>query len=390
MQKSNGNVAERGGLRFAAAAMAASALALFGAAAAYAQAPASAEPLRVGVIISTTGGLAGAGIPEREGLLLAQKSLNERGGIKGRKLELVIEDDNSSPDVAITKANALVHQHKVRALLGASGIGQTVAVGGISAPLNLPQIAMSGLGPAVERERTCLFHAPPAQELNARSILSYARDAKLKNIAVLHDSGFGQVIWNVLKNLTAEYGVTFVHVEKFELGANDATTQAAKIKAANPEAVFVIGTSAVPFRNLRQVKVEVPIISTFPTATYDYVKTMGSAADNVIHAEFVVAEDPQPYQKEFVELYKKEYGKLPKHFEAMGWDVLMMMARAFETAGVDAPNDVLCQALRRPHQGVMTHYDFSAADLSGIALSGFSFSKLVNGQFTRLDYRIAK
>jgi branched-chain amino acid transport system substrate-binding protein len=114
---------------------------------------------------------------------------------------------------------------------------------------------------------------------------------------------------------------------------------------------------------------------------------MGIGADNVIHPEFLIAEDPQPNQKEFVELFKKEYGKLPKHLEATGWDALQAMARGFETAGVDATNEKVCEAMRRPYVGAMTKFDYSAPDMGGLTLSSYTYSKLVKGQFTRLDFK---
>ena len=351
---------------------------------------AQGEPIKVGVLLSVTGGLAALGINEREGILVAQKVVNARGGVNGRKLELVLEDDGSSPDSAVSKANALIYNQKVNAIIGPTGIAQTVAIGGATQSQKIPLLAFTGLGPAVEKERSCVFHMTPSQELNARAVLSYARDAGFKRVGVLHDSGYGQVIWNAMKGLAGEYGVSVVQEEKFDIAVTDATTQAAKIKAAAPDAVFVMSTSPVPFRNVRQVKITAPIISVHGTATYEIAAAMGDAADNVIHPEFLIGEDPLPYQKEFVAAYSKEYGRLPKHFSAVGWDAVMALVEALKLSGADSSGDKLCSTLRRPFQGAMTRYDFSAADLGGLTLAGFNYSRLTAGRFTRLDYKAGK
>lgn len=374
----------RKGLHLTAAVIACSGVTSLGAA--WAQSPAGA-PIRIGALLSITGGIAGVGIPERDGVLLAAKLLNARGGINGRPVEIVLEDDASNPDAAIPKINRLIHTEKVKAIIGPSGIAQTVAVGAITQPLNLPVVAFTGLGPPVEKTRTCVFHLTPAQELNARSLLAYAKSTDATRLGVLHDSGYGQVIWNAMKDLGKAYGVTFTQVEKFDIAATDATAQAAKIRASNPDAVLVLSTSAVPFRNLRQVKLAAPIISVHGTATYQYVKAMGEAADNIVHAEFLIAENPLPHQKEFVEAFKKEHGVLPKHFEAGGYDALMLLARAIGKAGPEAANDKLCAELRQPYDGVMTRWDFSQPDMGGLTLSSFTYSKLENGQFKRLDFK---
>ncbi len=353
-------------------------------------AQAQTEPIRIGALLSVTGGLAALGQNQREGVLLAQKIVNERGGVNGRKLEIIVEDDASSPDSAVPKTNALIHTQKVRAIIGPTGIAQSVAIGAITQKLNVPVLAFTGLGPAVEQQRTCVFHLTPAQELNARSMLSYARDHNLKKVGVLHDTGYGQVIWNAMKGLTKEYGVEVVQQEKFDIAATDATTQAAKVKAAAPDAVFVMSASPVPFRNVRQVKLNVPIISVHGNATYEIVKGMGDAADNIIYPEFLVAEDPQPNQKEFVEAYKKEYNRLPKHFSAMGWDAVMSLVEGLKATQADPSGEKPCAALRKPYQGATTKYDFSAPDMGGMTLAGFTYSKLDKGVFTRLPYKPAK
>lgn len=351
---------------------------------------ASGAPIRIGSLLSVTGGLASVGLPEREGMLVAQKVLNARGGINGRPLEIVQEDDASSPDTAVSKINALVFTHKVKAIIGPSGIAQTVAVGGITQKANVPLMAFTGLGPPVEKDRTCVFHLTPAQELNARGLLAYARDNNLKKVGVLHDSGYGQVIWNSMKGLDKEYGVTIVAVEKFDIAATDVTTQAAKVKAAGPDTVIVMSTASIPFRAVRQVKLDVPMISVHGSSTYETVKAMGDAADNIVFPEFLIAEDPLPNQVEFVEAYKKEYGKLPKHFSAAGWDAVMALADAMKASGPDASGDKLCAAMRRPYLGAMTQYDFAAPDMGGLTMTGFNYAKLVGGKYSRLNYKPAK
>ena len=131
----------------------------------------------------------------------------------------------------------------------------TVAAGGVTDRLGIPHIAITGINQAAEGKRTCVFHTLPAQELNARGLLAYAtKGLKAKRLAILHDTGYGQVVTNALKQLADEYGVQYVGIEKFEIGATDVTTQAAKLKASNPEAVLVISLSAVPFRAVHQVR----------------------------------------------------------------------------------------------------------------------------------------
>jgi branched-chain amino acid transport system substrate-binding protein len=353
-----------------------------------AMAQTSGEPVNVGLVTSITGIGAGLGLPQRNGALLAEKDINAKGGIGGRPIKVIVEDDASSAETALSKANDLVHNKKVVALLGPTLTANTVAVGSLTDPLKFPQIAFSGQGPVVELSRKCLFHTSPPQVLNARALLEAARALNARKIGVLYDSGFGTVVMSFMRKFTDEYGVKIVAEEKFEIAATDTMAQAAKVKAAQPDVVMVISTSATPFRAVRQLQMKQTIIGSLGTSSYEYVNAMGSAADNIIVPEFMVAEEPLPRQKEFVELYKKEYNTLPKHHEAAAWDMMHILAETLTKLGPTAAPEAVCKALQGPHSGVMTTWDFSALDMTGITLSGYIFSKLTNGKYSRTDIKV--
>ena len=373
------------GLRASVAAVAAAAV-LLRLAAAHAEPPAGA-PIKIGAVLSITGPGAGLGQPERNGILLAEKIVNEAGGINGRPLKIIVEDDGSKADVAKTKAEHLVFEEAVLAMIGPSLTASTGAVAAVTNAEGLAEITFTGLGPKIETTYRSLYHVLPPQELNARAMLEYAtKGLKLKKIAVLHDSGYGQVVMNQLNSLKGEYGVDFANVEKFDVGATDVSAQAAKIRAAEPEVVFVIATSPVPFRNARQVKIAQPIVSAIGSASYDYVRGMGEFADDIVFPEFMVAEDPKPDQLEFVKLFEKTYGALPKNFESAGWDAVNILAKAIAKAGPDSSRQEVAKAVRGPHAGVLARYDFAADDMTGIDLSSYVYSKLVKGRFSRLPF----
>ena len=353
---------------------------------AHAQA-ASGEPIKIGVIVAVTGPAATVGVPERNGVLLAEKVINERGGVKGRPIKLIVKDDTSNADTAISLANELIFGEKVVALIGSTATASTVAIGGITQKAKVPQIAFSGFGPAIERERTCVLHLAASQEQNARAMLEYARAINARRVGVLHDAGFGSIVVNELKRFADGYGVQLIATEKFEMAATDTTTQAAKVKAAQPDAVMVASVSAAPMRDVRRLQMTQPIISHMGSSTYELVSAMGAGADNVIFPEFVLAEDPLPHQREFVERSRKEYKVLPKNVEAMSFDGLHALAQALGKVGPDGGGPKICEALRGPYPGVFAQFNFAADDMNGIQPASFVYTKLVNGKYTTLPFR---
>jgi branched-chain amino acid transport system substrate-binding protein len=345
------------------------------------------EPIKIGAVIALTGPGAGLGQPERNGMLLAEKVINEKGGVKGRPIKVLIEDDGSKPDNAKSKAERLIFDDKVLVLLGPSLTASTGAVSAITNAEGMAELACTGLGPKIELTYKTLYHLLPPQLLNARAMLEYATKVlKAKRVGVLHDTGYGQVVMNSLHSLTGEYGVEFVSVEKFEVGATDTSAQAAKVRAADPEVLFIIATSPVPFRNAREVRITQPIVSAIGSSSYDYVRGMGEYADDIVFPEFVVGEDPAPHQRDFVKRYQQEYNALPKNYEAAGWDAVHIAAKAIETAGPNATRAEIAKAMRGSYSGTLASYNFAADDMTGIELSSYVYSKLVKGHFTRLPF----
>lgn len=360
---------------------------------AWAQTAASGEPIKIGAVISLTGPGAGIGQPERNGLLLAESAINKNGGVKGRPIKVLIEDDTTKAELAKSKAESLIFGEKVVALLGASLTASTDSMAAITNAENMAHVCFTGLGPPIELTYKSLFHILPPQILNARAMLEYTtKSLQKKKIGVLHDTGYGQVVMTQLNAVKAEYGVEYASVEKFEVGATDVSTQAAKVRAADPEVVFVIGTSPVPFRNARQVKIAQPIVSAIGGSSYEIIRGMGEFADDIVFPEFMVGEDPLPHQAEFVKLYQATYSALPKNFEAAAWDGLHVVAAGIEAAGGGgAARDAIAKAIRdKPYAGVMASYNFAAADLTGIELTSYNYSKLVKGKITRLPFRVTK
>ena len=352
----------------------------------------SGEPIKFGSVVSVTGVGAGLGVNERNGLILAEKTINAKGGFKGRPIRILIEDDTSNPDTAVTKVNDLIFNQKVIAIFGGSLLGPAVAMGGITDGAKIPQLTFTGLGPAVERNRKCVFHMLPPHELNARALYEYARSIGAGKVAVLHDTGYGNVVMREINNVAGDYkDIQILGLEKYEMAATDTTAQAAKLRALQPDAIFVIGTTATPFRAIRQLQMKQPIIAVNGASSYEALNAMGTAvANDIIFPEFIVNEDPLPNQKEFVELFRSEMNGRAKNFEAAAWDAVHVAMRALDKVGPDAGGQKLCEAMREPYSGVMANYNFAADDMTGIGLSSFVFSKLVNGQYTRTPFRINK
>ena len=136
-----------------------------------------------------------------------------------------------------------------------------------------------------------------------------------------------------------------------------------------------------------------PMIAVNGASKLTCVNAMSSAADSVIvFPEFLVYEDPLPNQKEFVDLVMKDMPACGRGTpDPSAWDAMQRRwFRRWRRSASDAGNEKLNEAVRGPYTRVTTQYDFAAPDMTGITLSGYIFSKLVNGVYTRTSFRICK
>ena len=343
------------------------------------------EPVKIGVILALTGAGAGLGIPERNGAVLAEKIINSSGGIDGRPIQLIIEDDGSNPDGAISKANNLIHREKVSALIGSSHGKHGCDRRSIGSVENAPGRDVGTWTGDRARPKMRAAYRSVASPERAGDAGICEFDWSQETRSAVH-SGYGTVVYNELRKLSDAYGIAFVATEKFEISATDTTSQAAKICAAQPDAIVVVGVTG--FRSQPAAAAnEATIIAANGLASYEPSRAWGMRQTMSFSPEFLVGEDPLPHQAEFVRLFHKEYGRFPKILEALGWGAVHVILTAFKKAGVGAANEKLCEAIRSPFKGDMTDYDFSSDDLNGIKLSNVVFSKLVGGQFTRLSFQ---
>lgn len=315
--------------------------ALAGAAALAALAPISGamaqDTIKIGVITDETGRAAFYAKPVTEGVILAAKEINAKGGVLGKKIELVIEDDGAKPDVSASKARKLVDAGVV-AMLSNSSSPATQQAQSVSLSTKTPHITPANSG---ERLTTTLdnpyfFQLGPLASTQIRTLMSYTRSKNLKKVAVLGDSsGLSRLIADVFDKSLKANGIEVVAKEIIPIGSRSAVPQVQKVRAANPEAIFQAGIvgpqMAQFFQAYHQLGLKQPILASFNLSIPSYLKVAKGLMDGVA---FIDAYDPdKPAAKKFIELYKKEHGSEPFSLPAYGYDGLYFVVDAIRRAG---------------------------------------------------------
>ena len=300
--------------------------------------PATAEDtIKIGVITDNTGRAAFYAKPVTQGTILGAKEINDKGGLLGKKIELLIEDDNAKPDISATKARKLVDAGVV-AIISNSSSPATQQAQTVSLATKTPHITPANSSDWLTKklDNPYFFQLGPLGSTQIRTLMAYSRAKNLKRVAIVGDnSGLGKIIAKVFRGALEKSGIKVVEEQIIPIGSRTAVPQMQKVRAAKPQAIFqagIVGPQMVQFfRAYHQLGMKQPILGSFNLSIPAYLTTAKGLMDGVA---FIDAFDPDKAEaKKFIALYKKEYGKTPFSLPGYGYDGIQFVADAIRRAG---------------------------------------------------------
>ena len=196
-------------------------------------------PIRIGASVSMTGQFAALGQNQNRGIQLCVKHANDKGGVLGRKLELVVEDDQSQAPVAVGIYEKLVTQNKVDAILGPYSSPITEAVANVSEKYRMPMVAPNAATTSIFRKgRKFVFMVHSAAEVYLEGLIDIAASRGLKTVAVINeDTLFPKATAQGTIELAKRRGLQVVLAESYPKGTTDFSPILRKIAAAKPDVV---------------------------------------------------------------------------------------------------------------------------------------------------------
>src|SRR5687768_7545454 len=303
----------------------------------YAGAIFSQETIKIGVITDRVGVSKPYSEPATEGVIFGAEEINRKGGVLGRKIELLVEDDQSRPDISAALARKLVDQGAVFimsvSLSPATQQQQTVTMEA-KTPQMTPMNSADYL--TTQLNNPYFWQTGPLGSTQIATLLAHARSKNFKRVALITDnSDLGQAIGKAFKGTLEKAGIQIVADEVVARGATTATPQMQKIRAANPEAMFLAGVltaeNVLIFRAYKELGVKFPIHSSYNLSVPIYETVAKGLIDGIT---FVDAYDPdKPEVKAFEAAYKKATGKQPQNLHGYGYDGINLVAEAIRKAG---------------------------------------------------------
>jgi branched-chain amino acid transport system substrate-binding protein len=318
---------------------------------------ADAQTIKIGVITDRVGVSKPYSEPATEGVIFGADEINRRGGLLGRKIELLVEDDQSRPDISAALARKLVEQGAVFilsvSLSPATQQQQTVTMEA-KTPQMTPMNSADYL--TTQLDNPYFWQTGPLGSVQIATLLAHAKTKNFRRVALITDnSDLGQAIAKAFKGTLEKAGIQIVAEEVVARGATTAMPQMQKLRAANPEAMFLAGVltaeNVLIFRAYKELGVKFPIHSSYNLSVPIY-ETVAKGLINGI--TFVDAYDPdKPEVKAFEAAYKKATGKDPQNLHGYGYDGIMLIADAIRRAGSTDKEKIREAMQKTSYAGVM-------------------------------------
>lgn len=221
--------------------------------------------IKVGAIIPLTGPFASYGEPVRDGMMLAIEEINKGGGINGKKVKLIIEDDTGDPKNAVNAFSKLVSVDKVPIVLGPLSSGSSMATAPIAEKSNVVQLSTLAGIPALTNAGDFVFRIYPSSEEGARFAAQKAIEKfKPKKIAILYmNNPFGESARKIYLEAAKNAGIKVVSAEAFQDGEKDFSSQISKVKQEAPDILFCSAywqDGANILVKLHELGVKIPVV----------------------------------------------------------------------------------------------------------------------------------
>ena len=331
----------------------------------WAATPTPSEEIRIGMNVALTGAFVSEADLYLKAVRLAEKQLNQAGGINGKKLRLIMQDNQSTNPGALTALNKNLEQDNVLALIGPVKSTQILAMADAVAAAGVPTM-IGGTNPSLTTLGNPWFFRCRVNDLIvAAAMVKYIKeDMKLTKIGILHSAeAFGNGGADAVTQFAKERGLTIVAREKYTLGDKDFTAQLLKIKSAGAEVLipYVLGHDdhAVVNRQYRQLGSPYKYISTPAIAMKDVLNLSREAAEGLVGVVEALPGQSEANAK-YVEEYKKEYpGFEPDMLGAWVYDALKVLASAIQKGGEDRAKIREALLATRGYPGVLGTFSFS-------------------------------
>jgi branched-chain amino acid transport system substrate-binding protein len=293
----------------------------------------------VGEYGSLTGTEATFGQSTHNGIMMAVDEINGAGGVGGKKIKVITEDDQSKAEEAANAVTKLISQNGVVAVLGEVASSNSLAAAPICQSNKVPMITPSSTNPAVTQKGDYIFRMCFIDTYQGPVMARYlVNDLKLTRAAILTDvrSDYSRGLGDAFKATFISLGGKIVGEASYAKGDSDFRGGLTSIKATNPQVIYVPGyynDAGQIAQQARDLGITVPLAGGDGWESPKLIEIGGKSLEGCFYTNHYYALDPDPAVRTFVQKYKDRFGQTPDSLAALGYDGAKMLADAMKRAG---------------------------------------------------------
>lgn len=352
---------------------------------------ASAEDYKVGVSAGLTGYAATVDRAWRDGVQLAADTVNARGGVLGSKIQVIVEDNRSEPQEAVTVYRKMLSSDGAQIFISGCVSAGNFAAAGLLVRAKVPMMLCSILPQQPDQVKWAFSTLPPAGfEVEKR--FEYLRDkTQIRKVGVLHDpTPYANLQKSVAEKVAAKYGIEVVGVEQYKQDDADLSVQISKMRAAGAGAIIKIGlggTTLTAAKNIKQLGADLLLLTSL-----EDLAVFGPVSEVLGDKFFFVASPSQVYEglpegplkaeiKAFLDPWRAKYGDRDPNWASRGWDgVMLTVAAAAKAKTLDGSAIRDAYETVTGFQGTTGIYNFAPDTHQGITANPFALATIRNGK----------
>jgi branched-chain amino acid transport system substrate-binding protein len=308
----------------------------------------SEETLKVGIILPVTGEKAKFGEIEKKSFEMAMEEINGQGGVNGKKLDFIFEDDTGRPDVARSAAEKLITKDKVLMLGGGYGSSETFAIAGVAQQNRIPFLVNTGSDDKITTQKwDYIFRLNPPVSDYPKGLESFLSEVvKPKTAAILFENtNFGTSGSKEIKEICERQGIQILLTEGYQSGGVDFKPLLVKVKQANPDLIYMISyimdasllmSQSMELRIMPKLFVGGAAGFTMP----EFQKNAGKASEMVYSATLWYQTLPYPGAREYYDKFLKKYSMETEYHGAEAYAAAYVIADALKRTKSTAPEEV--------------------------------------------------
>ncbi|HXM75938.1 MAG TPA: ABC transporter substrate-binding protein [Thermoanaerobaculia bacterium] len=304
-----------------------------------AEKPTATQSIEIGFFGALTGPQATFALSGRNGAKLAIEEINRSGGVLGKKLELLIEDDRNEPSEAASAVSKLITQNHVVALIGENASSRSLAAAPIAQSYQVPMVSPSSTNVEVTKKGDYIFRVCFIDPNQGKALALFARQTlHAQTAATLIDSksDYSVGLAQAFRTEFTAQGGTIIAELKYAEGDSDFHAQLTAIQAKRPDVLFVPGyytDAGLIARQARGLGIQATLLGADGWDSPKLVEIGGAAVDGAYFSNHYSVDDPSPAVRTFVDAFQKAYGAEPDSIAALSYDAARLVADAIRRAG---------------------------------------------------------